>query len=294
MRRSAKARDSWWGSVADFGVRSVALLVIALGLVSLSGCGRAMANSAEAASPSAARADGAKAVSNDGEFSFEQAPPPPPTPEAHADVSGDADIRVDRKAKGLGPGTPSPTEPSGPEAPRQPLLIYKAEVVIAVFDVEKNLDRVEALAKAAGGYLVSRQDRQIRVRVPATGFEQSLREVRKLGDVLGQQLNADDVTAEFHDLEIRLRNAEKVRERLEQLLLGAKNTAEALEVERELGRVTAQIEQYKGRLRLMRELVSFSTITVTFQPPDTPSVDPKFRLPFEWLDRLSLTHLLGL
>ncbi len=293
MRRSAKARDSWWDLVADFGVRSVALLVIALGLVSLSGCGRAMANSAEAASPPPARADGAKAVSNDGEFSFEQAPPPP-SAEAYTEAASDADMRVDRKAKGLGPGSQSPTESTGPAAPRQPLLIYKAEIAIAVFDVEKNIDRVEALAKAAGGYLVSRQDRQICVRVPATGFEQSLREVRKLGDVLGQQLNADDVTAEFHDLEIRLRNAEKVRERLEQLLLGAKNTAEALEVERELGRVTAQIEQYKGRLRLMRELVSFSTITVTFQPPDTPSVDPKFRLPFAWLERLSLTHLLGL
>ena len=183
---------------------------------------------------------------------------------------------------------------SAAKGPRAPLLIYRADIVLAVFEVSKGLDAVEKIAKDAEGYLVTRRDDSIVVRVPAAGFENSLQAVLKLGDVQQRNLQVDDVTAEMNDLTTRLKNAEAMRARLEQLLGSAKTTEEALKVEEQLGRVTGEIESIKGKLRLMSELVSFSTITVTFRPVVSDKINSKFRLPFEWLNDLGLPKLLTL
>jgi hypothetical protein len=165
---------------------------------------------------------------------------------------------------------------------------------MAVFETRKGIDAVEQLAKDAGGYLVSREDTRITVRVPSGKFDGTLDKITKLGDLLHRNVSVQDVTSEYFDLSIRLRNLEVMRERFEKLLEKATKVEEALAVERELARVAGEIERLKGRLKLLRELVTFSTITVEFQPRPTDHVDNKVRLPFPWLDRLGLGDLLRL
>jgi len=185
-------------------------------------------------------------------------------------------------------------EENASKTPKGPLLIYKAEVALAVFEVNKGLDAVEKIARDAQGYLVSRREDTIVIRVPAAGFDGSLQAVLLLGDVLKRNLEVEDVTAQMNDLTTRLKNAEAMRARLEQLLTTAKTTEEALKVEEQLGRVTLDIESLKGKIRLMSELVSFSTITVTFRPTVTEKVNSKFKLPFRWLEELGLSRLMSL
>jgi len=185
-------------------------------------------------------------------------------------------------------------EPASTKITRAPLLIYKADIVLAVFEVNKGLDAVERIAREANGYLVMRHDNSITVRVPAAGFDSSLQAVLKLGDVLQRDLQVDDVTAQMNDLTTRLKNAEAMRARLEQLLKTANTTEDALKVEEQLGRVTGEIESLKGKIRLMSELVSFSTLTVAFRPAATEKLDSKFKLPFQWLKDLGLSRLMNL
>jgi hypothetical protein len=107
-------------------------------------------------------------------------------------------------------------------------------------------------------------------------------------------VNVRDVTEQYADLEIRLKNAEAVRQRLEALLAKAGKVEDALAVERELERITQAIEQMKGRLRLLSELVAFSTITANFQARPRDQVGSETRLPFPWLGELGLVPLLNL
>ncbi|MBI3205569.1 MAG: DUF4349 domain-containing protein [Myxococcales bacterium] len=185
------------------------------------------------------------------------------------------------------------TGPDGKTA-AGPLLIYKAQLYLAVFEAKKSIDAVEKLAKENGGYLVSREDSRITIRVPAGKFDGALDQIAKMGDLLHRNVNVQDVTAEYTDLSIRMRNLEVMRERLEELLKKAAKVEEALAVERELERVAGELERIKGRLKLLRELVTFSTITVEFQPRPVDHVDSKVHLPFPWLDRLGLGELLRL
>jgi predicted nucleic acid-binding Zn-ribbon protein len=165
---------------------------------------------------------------------------------------------------------------------------------MAVFETAKAIDAVQALAKELDGYLVRRDDTSIIVRIPSERYRGALERVGKLGDVLHREETVEDVTEQFMDLLTRLKNARAVRQRLEQLLVQAKNVTDALEVERELARLTADIEVMEGKLKRLRELVAFSTITVRFEPVPTEQITSNVRLPFPWLDRLGLQNLLDL
>jgi hypothetical protein len=177
---------------------------------------------------------------------------------------------------------------------RSPLLIYTATMTLAVFGTKDAIGAVEELARGLGGYLVARSDETVTVRVPAKAFQGALSGVSKLGDELHRDVKVRDVTEQFADLEVRLKNAEAIRLRLESLLQKAAKVEDALAVERELGRVTETIEQIKGRMRLLGELIAFSTITVNFRARPQDQVGSEVRLPFDWLGGLGLPPLMNL
>ena len=203
----------------------------------------------------------------------------PPSPDTKPDVPAPV------------PGTPPVTDPVRKIAP---LLIYTAEFQMAVFEAKQAIDNVEGLAHELGGYLVRRDDLTIIVRVPTEKYQDALKKVGALGDVLHRSENVEDVTDQYYDLESHLRNARALRDRFEELLKQAKDVKEALMVEQELARVTGEIEVIEGKLKRMRELIRFSTITVRFQGKSSEHVEPKVNLPFPWLNQLGLPHLRSL
>lgn len=146
---------------------------------------------------------------------------------------------------------PKPTVASD-AVPIQQVLIYTAQLSMAVFQVDKSLGEVETLARNLGGFLSHRTDTQITIRVPAAQFDEALKGIAGMGDVLTRNVQVEDVTEEYLDVTLRLKNARQVRERIAQLLANAKNVEESLEVERELHRLSAEIERLEGRLKYLR------------------------------------------
>ncbi|MGK3990705.1 DUF4349 domain-containing protein [Sorangium sp. So ce136] len=193
-------------------------------------------------------------------------------------------------------GTPGAQQgaASTSEAPA-PLLIYTAQIAMAVFEVGASLGKVEALARELGGFLARRDDRTITIRVPAARFDEALKRLEGLGDMLQRNVVAEDVTEEFLDLGVRIRNARAVRDRLEKLLEKAAKVEESIQLERELARVAGELERLEGRLKFLRDRVAFSTLTISFQPRSTETITPSGpRLPIEWLNELGLSRLLNL
>lgn len=278
-------------------IRSFVLLLIALLLV-LTGCGGAY-NVAAGSAPAATRGAG-RAETLDADM-------PAPMEEP---MFAQAEMDMDGAEPALPPAPPqapdaSPAPPAGAPKPAsgtagtvqkqaQPLLIYTANYTMAVFEATAAIDAVQKLAGELGGYLVKRSDRVITVRVPSNAYQQALGELEKLGDVLHREETVEDVTEAFYDLKTRLQNARAMRDRLEELLAQATKVEEALAVEKELARVTADIETMAGKLKRLRELIAFSTITVRFEPRGGDTVDDEVRLPFPWLDQLGLSNLLNL
>ena len=105
--------------------------------------------------------------------------------------------------------------------------------------------------------------------------------------MLHRDIQAQDVTDEFVDTEIRIKNARAMQVRLKVLLEKA-NVKEALEIEKEMRRVTEEIELLEGKLKLLKDKIAFSTITVAFEARGSTIQTTRIKLPFPWLTQLGL------
>jgi hypothetical protein len=211
---------------------------------------------------------------------------PPAPPKTKPAVGGEG--------KGPGPG-PGPGGVIADPSRKQPILIYKAEFSLSVYEVQKSLDAVDGLAKEVGGYLSRRDDRSITIRVPAEHFQKVVDSIAKVGDVLHRDVVSEDITAEFRDLEVQLSNLIALRARFEKLLDKAGKVEEALAIEQQLGRVTGEIERIKGRLKLLGDQARYSTITVRFEARSNQQVQQgPFVLPLPWLSQVGLRRLMSL
>jgi hypothetical protein len=161
---------------------------------------------------------------------------------------------------------------------------------LQVAEPESAEKHIHALAKQMSGWIQVLDGLRITVRIPAGRFDEAFESIAALGQVIDRKVTGSDVTDEFHDLKLRLENSEKVRTRLAAILEQAKNVQDALAVEKELARVTEEIERLKGALARMQDRISYSTITVDLRR-SMPSRPSAVSLPFPWVRQLGLRGL---
>lgn len=246
----------------------------------------------------------AEAAASGGEGAAAQASPA--SPEAS---NGGPLAAVVVRSGGRGDGEPERLERA--ENRPAPLLIYTAGLRMMVDgeDIPATIDRVIEEAVRLGGYLASRSDTSVQVRVPSEHFREGLSTFEQLGDVQSRSVSAQDVTEEYNDLEVRLQNLRATRARLEDFLERATNIEEVLRVHAELERIAREIDTVEGRLRFLAARVAFSLVTVTFEPTPVVIVEPEPEptepaappppppaqrpdLPVTWLDQMGLDRLI--
>jgi hypothetical protein len=283
-------------------------LVAALAMVHLTACGGGFAM-ADAAAPTTAEpmreemAGGEMSKDARGPMSYGT------TPTGGIDLAKAAPAPME---PGLPPPAPPPPPPPGMPIPQpQPdgpaaragagaerpdaVVIYTAELTVAVFEVQKSIEEVAAIARAQGGFMARRDDRSITIRVPAGRFDGAVKELEAIGDVLHRNVTAEDVSEEFHDLQIQLRTLQAMRERLVVLLGKAQKVEEAIAVERELGRVSGEIDRIQGRLKFLADRAALSTITVRLEPRQPEGVGKgPFQVPLPWIHDLGISRLINL
>jgi len=193
-------------------------------------------------------------------------------------------------------------------APGQSLrLVYTAQLGLLVDHGASvgALDRVVGSALEMGGYLSQRNDTQVVVRVPSARFYDALATIDQLGEVTRRSVQVQDVSEEYHDLEVRIASLVALHERMQSLLERAGTLEEVLRIERELERLAREIDGARGRLRFLGSQVAWSTLTVGVserpaptpeevveEPPPPPPRVPD--LPIEWLRQTGLERLLNL
>ena len=173
------------------------------------------------------------------------------------------------------------------------MIIKNGEMSLVVEDVGIAVDRVTQIAIDNGGYVLSSQSwntgenvgATLTIAVQAASFETALRRLREIAvEVRTESATGQDVSAEYVDLESRLRNLEATRDRVRTFLDQAGDVEEALSVNDELSSIEAEIEQVKGRMNYLTGRAAFSTITVDLAnvveaaPTPTPTPAPPWSL----------------
>ena len=181
--------------------------------------------------------------------------------------------RAARRASVLG----QETAPSPVPAPQDRKLIREGRATLEVASVDATLARLHDLTRQAGGYTTSEtrsRDYQrvnqgkIECRVPADKLDSMTAALKSLGTVESLTLSASDITEEYFDLEMRLRNQRALETRLLALVERPTNKlSDLLEAERELARVRGEIDQMEGRRRFWENRVALSALSVTVHEP---------------------------
>lgn len=169
-----------------------------------------------------------------------------------------------------------------------PKLIKNGQVQVAV-------DAYAPFQRALGGWLEERGGyisdtdlshhegevswASLTVRVPADQFDTLVGWTEERVQVESLDISAQDVTAEWVDVQARIDNGRRAESRLQELL--ATETAslsDVLEVERELARVRGEIESAEGRMRVLSDRVGYATLSLEVRVNEvyTPTARPGF------------------
>lgn len=191
--------------------------------------------------------------------------------------------------------TPSGRTADGATTAAEQLIIRTKSMNLRVKDAKKSKTAAEALAKKYGGFItdasITSQGGQVitpqmeggqpsptttgpgpftavvTIKVPAAKFEPMIAEARKLGDVIIENEQQEDVTQQHADLTARLKNLKVEESRLQTFFNRARNVRELLEVERELSRVRGEIESMQAQLDYLNRQVALATLTLTLEEP---------------------------
>lgn len=106
---------------------------------------------------------------------------------------------------------------------------------------------------------------RIEIRIPSNSFDDLLLrisdEARKIDY---KNVQVQDVTEEYIDIESRIKTKKELENRYREILSKAKTVEEILSIEKELGTLRSDIESIEGRLKYLKDQVSLSTLTVEY------------------------------
>ena len=161
----------------------------------------------------------------------------------------------------------------------EPRIVKTAGLSLTVRDgtLADRFQEASLVASRHGGFVSSSRTSGVRtrsgsllLRIPATEFDRALSEIRQLGTVTKETRSGQDVTAQFVDLQARLRNWQAQEAVLLRLMSKATTIDASIRVQRELQDVQLTIERIRGQLRLLSDQTDMSTILVSMAEAGAP------------------------
>lgn len=152
-------------------------------------------------------------------------------------------------------------------------LIRNGNLDLRTGDVKKTKVEIEKITKAIKGYISSESENNYGdriqfmqvIRVPAAQFDDLVKQVEALAEKIeNKNINTQDVTEEFIDVEARLKTKKELEARYREILKQAKTVTEIMSIEGQISQVRAEIESMEGRLTYLKNQVSYSTLTVSY------------------------------
>ena len=184
--------------------------------------------------------------------------------EGEAAVDSDSAAAGPAAAPGVAPGTVTPEN--------APMMVRRVELKVLVDDVAAAATQARASISGAGGWVQSEEivpgteDRDghgsMVLRVPSSDLDGIITSLSELGEVTFTRSTAEDVTAEYRDVEARVATLEAGAERLRDLIADAPSVESIASLERELTSREADLDALKARMKVLEADVSRSTITL--------------------------------
>lgn len=174
---------------------------------------------------------------------------------------------------------------SGPVVKNPEKIIKTANINFRVEDYSKSRAAIERIVRASGGYISSENEQKnsysinnsMVIRIPNSGFDSLVERLSSVAmEVNSKTVSAEDVTAQFVDIQARLKTKKEIESRYIDLLDKANKISDILEIEEKIREIREEIEAKEGQLKYLGDQVAYSTVhldfyqTFEYQPSDKP------------------------
>jgi hypothetical protein len=183
------------------------------------------------------------------------------------------------------PAAPAEAEPALPQTGGPgPRVVKTAAIELEVPEGEfqgRYSDAQQVAGAHQGFVIASKTEGQesrvgsLTIRVPVEEFDATLADLRAIGVLRAEETRGEDVTADYIDLQGRLRIWEAQERFLFNKFEQASSIAQSIQIRRQIQDVQFEIEKLRGALRLLRDQSDLATIDVTLyevgaEVPDDP------------------------
>ncbi len=196
-----------------------------------------------------------------------------------------ADYAVDESMPKM--GVMAPTVMPYPIPPTAPMgnvkMVRTADLSLLVRDTDETARAIDAIRLKYGGYAGNSsfteyvkgiRQGSMTIWVPSDKLDLALADIRTLAIRVGNDnVNAEDVSGQFADLDARLKNAKAAEAVLLDLMKRSGDVKDVLQVAQALQQTRGEIESYQGSLNQLSQRAAFSSITVSITPEASPSAE---------------------
>ncbi|GAB4283896.1 MAG: hypothetical protein Kow0068_08840 [Marinilabiliales bacterium] len=150
-------------------------------------------------------------------------------------------------------------------------IIKTANISVEVKNYADALKQIKAAINKWGGYISSENENEygymisnyLTIRVESKNFENLVNDITvPVEKVVSKSITAMDVTEEFIDIEARLKTKREVEQRYMELLRKSTSVQDILYIEDKIRVIREEIEAKEGRLKYLKDQVSYSTINL--------------------------------
>lgn len=153
------------------------------------------------------------------------------------------------------------------------------QLELEVQKLKPALQDVQSWVQTSGGFVQSQSyvsDTQARIvcSIPTAHRDGFTTQIKTLGSLKDEALQAEDLSNEMTNLDAELKNLYKLRNRLKALVERADKVEDILAIERELNRVQARIDYLEKTERQQQKRVQYTSYVVTLNEKQTQVLGP--------------------
>ena len=172
------------------------------------------------------------------------------------------------------------------KAPAGRKMTYSTRLVINVPDTVKGVKAASSIAEKYSGYTEFSDNSTANVKIPVAKAQNALKDFEAIGSVKSKTITANDITEHYTDTQVRLENLRRLQKRLSELLTRANRVEDILRIERELARVTTDLERHQARMNVLTKQVEMVDFQINFNAVVTPAEISRTIIPVMWVRKL--------
>lgn len=152
-------------------------------------------------------------------------------------------------------------------------IIKTADAAFQVKNCDESRKAIIDIVKKSGGYVSSENqtnnnyqiENTMIIRMKSDGFDTMLDLILKQSIYTeSKKIVADDVTADYVDIQARLQSKKEVEKQYAEILKKAYTIYDILQVEQQLRQIREEIDAFEGKLKYFDDRVDYSTINLRF------------------------------